>query len=38
VAAGEERREDFLDDRVLADDRAPQFVAEPRCEALCLVE
>ena len=38
VAAGEERGEDFLDDRLLADDRAAQLVPQPRREALRLVE
>ena len=38
VAAGEERGEDFLDDRLLADDRAPELVAQTRREALRLVE
>ena len=38
VAAGEERREDFLDHRLLADDRAAELVAQPSGEALRLVE
>ena len=38
VAAGEERDEDFLDDRLLADDRAAELVAQTRREALRLVE
>ena len=38
VAAGEERDQDLLDDRLLADDRAAQLVPQPRREALRLVE
>ena len=38
VSAGEKRGEDFLNDAVLADDRAAELLAQPRCEPLRVVE
>ena len=38
VTAGEERHENFLDDRLLADDRVAELVPQTRREALRLVE
>jgi hypothetical protein len=38
VTAGKERHQNFLDDRVLADDRVAQLVPQTRREALRLVE
>ena len=38
VAAGEERRENFLDNGVLADDRAAELVPQSGREALRLVK
>ena len=38
VAAGKERGEDLLDDRLLADDGAAHFVPQTRRKALRVVE
>jgi len=38
VTASKERHENFLDDRLLADDRVAQLIPQTRREALRLVE
>jgi len=38
VAAGEERRQDLLNDRLLADDGAPKLAAQPRGETFRLCD